>query len=76
MTFSDKTYKKIKWIVSIVLPATGVLVGSLGKAYGWEATDLAVTTIAAVTTFLGATMLYSTDQYNKNNNDGEGGEDE
>lgn len=65
MTFSDKTYKKIKWIVSVVLPATGVLIGSLGKAYGWEATDLAVTTIAGITTFLGSTMLYSTAQYNK-----------
>lgn len=65
MKFSDGTYNKVKWIVSVVLPATGVLVGSLGKVYGWESTDIAVTTIAAITTFLGATMLYSTDQYNK-----------
>ncbi|MHC5226891.1 phage holin [Enterococcus sp. LJL99] len=65
MKMSNETYNKVKWIVSIVLPATGVLVGSLGKTYGWEATDIAVTTIAAITTFLGATMLHSTAQYNK-----------
>lgn len=65
MKFSNETYNKIKWIVSVVLPATGVLVGSLGQAYGWSGTDLAVTTIAAVTTFFGSIMLYSTTQYNK-----------
>lgn len=62
---SDETYKKVKWAVSVVLPALGVLIGTLGKTYGWENTDFAVTTITAITTFLGATMLYSTKQYNK-----------
>lgn len=61
---SDETYNKVKWFVSIFLPGFGVFVGTIGKAYGWGATDLAVTTIAAVTTFLGATMLYSTKKYN------------
>jgi len=65
MKMSDETYKKVKWAVSVVLPALGVLVGSLGKAYGWANTDLAVITITAITTFLGATMLYSTAQYDK-----------
>ncbi|OJG68663.1 hypothetical protein RV09_GL000062 [Enterococcus moraviensis] len=54
------------------MPACGVLVGSLGKAYNWDGTDLAVTTIAAVTTFLGSVMLYSTAQYNKNGDDDDG----
>lgn len=65
MKMSDGAYNKVKWAVSVVLPALGVLVGSLGKAYGWGNTDLAVTTITAITTFLGVTMLYSTSQYNK-----------
>lgn len=65
MKFTNETYNKIKWAVSVVLPAFGVLVGTLGKTYGWENTDVAVTTITAITTFLGATMLYSTKQYNK-----------
>lgn len=72
MKMSDETYKKVKWAVSVVLPALGVLVGSLGKAYGWESTDLAVTTITAITAFLGATMLYSTNQYNKEGDDSNG----
>lgn len=72
MKFSNETYNVIKWFVSVVLPACGVLVGSLGKAYNWDGTDLAVTTIAAVTTFLGSVMLYSTAQYNKNGDDDDG----
>ncbi|OTN83676.1 hypothetical protein A5819_003103 [Enterococcus sp. 7E2_DIV0204] len=72
MKMSDETYKKVKWAVSVVLPALGVLIGSLGKAYGWKSTDLAVITITAITTFLGATMLYSTNQYNKEGDDSNG----
>lgn len=72
MKMSDETYKKVKWAVSVVLPALGVLVGSLGKAYDWESTDLAVTTITAITAFLGATMLYSTNKYNKEGDDSNG----
>lgn len=71
MKMSNETYNKVKWFVSIFLPGFGALVGALGKAYGWGATDLAVTTIAAITTFLGSVMLYSTSQYNKDgDNDG------
>lgn len=69
MKLSNENYNKVKRIVSVVLPAFGTLVGALGKAYGWGGTDLAVTTIAAVTTFLGSVMLYSTAQYNKNEDD-------
>lgn len=65
MKLNDKTYSIVKWTVATVLPALAVLVGVLGKAYGWGDTDLAVTTISAVTVFLGATMLHSTSEYNK-----------
>ena len=65
MKMSNETYNKVKWIVSVVLPAVGAFVGTLGKTYGWESTDIAVTTIAAITTLLGSTMLYSTAKYNK-----------
>ncbi|AUB52978.1 holin [Enterococcus mundtii] len=53
MILPDKYYNKIKWAVLTVLPATSVLVATLGKAYGWEGTDLAVFTINSITTFLG-----------------------
>lgn len=65
MQMQNKTYDTVKWIVSIVLPAVGVAVGTLGKAYGWTGTDLAVTTIAAVTTLLGSIFMVSSRNYNK-----------
>lgn len=65
MQLKSKTYDKLKWIVSVVLPAMGVLVGTLGKSYGWESTDIAVTTITAVTTFLGSCLMISSRNYNK-----------
>lgn len=65
MKMTNETYNKVKWIVSVVLPAVGVFIGTIGKTYGWEGTETAVTVIAAVTTLLGSTMLYSTSQYNK-----------
>lgn len=62
---NDKTYNVIKWVVIIVLPAFSSLVGGLGKAYGWESTDLAVLTINAVTVFFGAVTGVSALNYNK-----------
>ncbi len=65
MKLNNSTYDIIKWVVSIVLPALAVLVGTLGKVYGYEQTDLAVTTITAVTVFLGTIMQLSSSQYKK-----------
>nr|WP_285005185.1 phage holin [Lactococcus formosensis] len=67
MKMTNKTYNAIKWIVLTVLPALSALVGVLGKAYGWEGTDLAVITLNAVTVFLGAITGYSAVSYNKGN---------
>lgn len=69
--FSNKTYDIVKWVVLAVLPALSVLVGVLGKAYGWGDTDLAVTTLNAVTLFLGAVTGVSALNYNKKEDDGE-----
>ncbi|HGF7174112.1 phage holin [Enterococcus hirae] len=65
MKLNNSTYDIVKWVVSIVLPAFAVLVGGLGKVYGYEHTDLAVTTITAVTTFLGTIMQLSSAKYKK-----------
>lgn len=65
MTMSDKVYNKVKWVVTVVLPACGVFLGTVGTAINWQYTDLALTLLTAVTTLLGATMLHSTAQYNK-----------
>lgn len=53
MILPDKYYQIIKWTVLIVLPALSVLVATLGKAYGWNDTDMTVLTINAIATFLG-----------------------
>ena len=62
---SNKQYDIIKWVVILLLPALSVLVSTLGEAYGFVHTDLAVTTINAVTVFLGVITGVSTYQYNK-----------
>ena len=67
MTLNDKTYKIVKWAVLTVLPALSVLVGILGKAYGWDGTDLSVLTLNAVAVFLGAVTGVSALNYNKEN---------
>ena len=62
---SNKQYDIIKCVVILLLPALSVLVGTLGQAYGFVHTDLAVTTINAVTVFLGVITGVSTYQHNK-----------
>lgn len=49
----DKVYDVIKWVGLIFLPALATLVGTIGIAAGWSGTDLAVTIITAVGTFVG-----------------------
>lgn len=68
MKMNDKTYNVIKWIVLTVIPALSVLVGVLGKAYGWDGADLTVITINAVAVFLGAVTHVSSAAYNKQQN--------
>ena len=65
MILKDKQYQIIKWVVLTVLPALSVLVGALGKAYGFEYTDLTVLTINAVAVFLGAVTGVSQLNYDK-----------
>lgn len=67
--FSNKTYNIVKWVVLTVLPALSVLVGVLGKAYNWGDTDLAVTTLNAITLFLGTITGVSALNYNKKEDD-------
>lgn len=69
MILKDKHYQFIKWFVLTVLPATSVAVGVLGKAYGFEQTDLTVLTINAVAVFLGGITGVSQINYNKKQED-------
>ena len=64
MKLNDKTYHIIKWTVLTFLPALSVLVGALGKGYGWN-TGTTILTINAVALFLGAVTGVSNYKYNK-----------
>lgn len=68
----DKWYNVLKWVSMIALPAVAVLVGVLGKTWGWDDVDKVVVTINAVGVFLGALIGVSTAQYNKGQNNDEG----
>lgn len=70
MKMSNAIYDKAKWLVMILMPALTTLVGGLGAAYDWGHTELAVTTLTLITTFLGAVTLKSTLDYDKEEADG------
>ena len=61
---SNETYDKLKYIVMIILPALTVLVGAVGVNLSIPHTDIAVTLMAAVTTFLGSVLGVSSYNYN------------
>lgn len=67
MTLSDKTYNYLKWIVVVMLPALGTLIGTVGTAFNWEYTQVTLVIVTAVTTFLGALIGVSTVGYHTNN---------
>ena len=65
MKMKNETYDKVKWLVMIFMPALTALVGGLGKAYGWETSELAVTTLNLLTAFLGAITIKSSLNFEK-----------
>lgn len=65
MKLSDKVYDVLKWIVMIVLPACATFYAALAGVWGLPYAQEVVTTITAVTAFLGAILGISTAVYNK-----------
>lgn len=63
---SDVTYDRLKWTVSIVLPAIITFFGILGQAMGWDFTDKVITIGTAFVAMLGIILGISTNEYNKN----------
>ena len=65
MKMSNKVYDVLKYIAQIVLPALGTLYFALAKIWDFPYGAEIVGTISAVDAFLGALLKISTDQYNK-----------
>lgn len=63
---SNKVYDILKYIAQIVLPAIGTLYFALASIWGLPFGEEIVGTITAVDTFLGAVLMVSTANYNKN----------
>ena len=70
MKLPNKVYDKMKWVLSIAVPAVIVLLKALGAIYNFN-TDVITATIAAVATFAGSLFMVSSTQYKKegDNND-------
>ena len=65
MKLSDTAYHVLKWVIALVLPATAVLYGNLGPAWGWFNPELIVKTITEVELFLGTIFGISCYSYAK-----------
>lgn len=63
MTFSNKTYDKLKWIAQILLPALGTLYFTLSGIWGFPYGEQIVGTISAIDVFLGVILKISSDNY-------------
>ena len=56
----EKVYEALRWIISIVLPATAALIAGLNQAWNWQLPmDAILATFACIETFLGAVFLGS-----------------
>lgn len=62
-------YEGLRWVVTVVLPATATLIAALNAAWNWALPIEAIlATFSGVETFLGAVFLtakYKTDIANK-----------
>jgi sorbitol-specific phosphotransferase system component IIBC len=65
MILSDKTYKILKWIAQILLPALCALYYALAAIWGFPYAEHVLGTVTAVDTFLGVLLGVSTANYNK-----------
>ena len=69
---SDVWYTRMKWFVSIVLPAFGSLYFGLAQSFDWVNGEQVLGVIALGTTFLGTVLGISSKNYNKTSHgDGE-----
>jgi hypothetical protein len=61
---SNSVYDKLKYVVTIVLPALALFYLNLAPIWGLPKAEAVATTIGAVNVFLGVVMRLSTKSYN------------
>lgn len=66
MKISNNIYDILKWIVVIVFPSVATLYSALGRIWGFPLVTEVTGTITAIDTFLGAILMISSVNYNKN----------
>lgn len=66
---SNKVYDVLKWITLVFLPALTTLTGVILNTFNVGCTDIVLTIMTAVTTFMGAVLGISNINYNKNKED-------
>lgn len=68
MNISKTCYESLRWLVSIVLPAISTFFLTLADAWGWDVpTEAIVTSISALSLFLGTVFGISKITYDKKN---------
>ena len=67
LKFNNKVYDILKYVAQIALPALGTLYFALAGIWNLPYGEEILGTITAVDTFLGALLMLSTAQYNKQN---------
>lgn len=65
MKLKNEVYDVLKWVVTILLPALGVLYAALGAFWPLPAVQAVVGSLAAVAVFLGTLINRSTKAYNQ-----------
>ena len=67
LKFNNKVYDILKYVAQIALPALGTLYFALAGIWNLPYGEEILGTITAIDTFLGALLMLSTSQYNKQN---------
>lgn len=65
---NNKVYDVLKWITLVLLPALITLVGVILNCFNVGCTDIVLTIMTAITTFLGAILGISNINYKKEDN--------
>ena len=65
MKMSNKVYDVMKWLTVIVLPALATLYTVLADSWNLPYAEQMPTTITAISVFLGACLMISSHNYNK-----------